>query len=47
VILVALDDDHVARVTKSVKAWCEEAAKHPGWKKPSIRVFTWPCSQIV
>jgi hypothetical protein len=47
VILVALDDDHITRVTKVVKAWCEEAAKHPGWQKPSIRVFAWPCLQIV
>jgi nitrogen regulatory protein PII len=47
VILVALDDDHVVRVAKAVTAWCEEAEKHPGWQKPSLRVFTWPCSQIV
>jgi hypothetical protein len=47
VILVSLDDDHKARVATAITAWCEEAAKHPGWQKPSIRVFNWSCSQIV
>lgn len=46
-ILVSLDDDHVTRVTNSLVAWCEEAAKHPGWKKPALRVFAWPCAQII
>jgi nitrogen regulatory protein PII len=47
VILVALDDEHTVRVSTAVKEWCEEAAKHPGWQKPSLRVFTWPCAQII
>jgi len=47
VILVALDDEHRMCVTKAVTGWCEESAKHPGWKKPSIRMFTWPCTQII
>jgi hypothetical protein len=47
VILAALDDEHVAHVTKLVKAWCEESAQHPGWQKPSLRVFSWPCAQVV
>ncbi len=47
VILVALDDPALARVTKGVKAWHRQNADHPGRQKPSIRVFTWPCSQIV
>ncbi len=47
VILVALDSDHSARVSSAVKAWYEEAARHPGWQKPSIRVFSWPCQQVV
>jgi hypothetical protein len=34
------------RVAGAVKGWCEEHAQHPGWEKPSIRVFSWPCSQI-
>jgi nitrogen regulatory protein PII len=47
VILVSLHDEHVARVTKSVKAWCEEAAKYLGWQKPSLRIFSWPRIQVV
>jgi hypothetical protein len=47
VILVSLDDDHQARVAAAVRGWCEESAKHPGWQKPAIRVFAWPCTQIV
>ncbi|HLZ32559.1 MAG TPA: hypothetical protein VKP13_00985 [Nitrospira sp.] len=47
VILVALDDDPIVRVAKAITAWCDEAVKHPGWQKPSVRVFAWPCSQIV
>ncbi len=47
VILVTLDDDRVTRVTAAVTEWCDEAAKHPGWQKPSIRVFVWPCTQII
>ena len=47
VILVSLDDEHAGRVSNAVKAWCDEAKKHPGWQKPSLRVFTWPCAQII
>lgn len=47
VILVALDDDHLSRVSSAVRAWCEDAARHPGWQKPSIRLFMWQCQQIV
>ena len=47
VILVALDPDHAGRVTKAVKNWYGEAAKHPGWEKPALRVFSWPAEQIV
>jgi hypothetical protein len=47
VILVAVDADHVERVTKAVKVWYGEAAKHPGWEKPALRVFSWPTEQIV
>ena len=47
VILVALDPEHLGRVTKAVKLWYEEAAKHPGWEKPALRVFSWPAEQIV
>lgn len=47
VILVALDDAARDRVTTAVRAWYQENAQHPGWQKPSIRVFSWPCGQIV
>jgi hypothetical protein len=47
VVFVALDNDHVARVTKAVQEWCVQGAGRPGWQKPSLRVFVWPCSQIV
>lgn len=47
VVLAALDDEHQARVVAAVRGWCEESAKHTGWKEPSIRVFAWPCAQIV
>ena len=47
VILVALDPDHAGRVGKAVKLWYEEAAKHRGWEKPALRVFSWPAEQIV
>jgi hypothetical protein len=47
VILVALDPDHVARVSSAVKSWYSEAAKHPGWEKPALRLFTWQTEQIV
>lgn len=46
-LFAALDDVHAARVVAAVKAWCEETQQHPGWQKPSIRVFTWACTQIV
>jgi hypothetical protein len=46
VILAALDNDHQARVATAVIAWCTESENRPGWQKPSIRVFAWPCSQI-
>jgi len=47
VIPVALDPDHVGRVTRAVKLWYGEVANHPGWEKPALRVFSWPAQQIV
>ncbi len=47
VILVTLDEVPLARVTKAVTDWYQESAHHPGWEKPSIRAFSWPCNQIV
>ena len=47
VILVALDPEHVGRVDRAVKQWYGEAAKHPGWEKPALRMFSWAAEQIV
>lgn len=47
VILVSLDESSLACVAKAMKSWCEPPADHPVWQKPAIRVFSWPCSQIV
>jgi hypothetical protein len=47
VILVALDAEHVERVSRAVRLWYDEAAKHPGWEKPALRVFSWKTDQIV
>src|ERR671911_1797389 len=42
VIFVDLDPDHAARVPTAVKDWYAQAANHPGWEKPALRVFSWP-----
>lgn len=47
VILVALDDTSLARVTQAVKAWCQKPADNPAWQKPSVRLFSWTCDQVV
>jgi hypothetical protein len=45
VILVSLEPVQRDKVASAVKAWCAEA-KHSGWVKPAIRVFSWPCTQL-
>jgi hypothetical protein len=47
VIIVGLDCDHAGRVTRAVTSWHGETAKHPGWEKPAIRLFSWPAEQIL
>lgn len=47
VILVTLNDTALASLTQAAKAWCQPSADNPAWQKPSIRIFSWPCSQIV
>ena len=47
VIMVALMDDHADRVGKEVKAFAEQGAKNKSRPKPPIRVFVWPCAQMV
>jgi len=45
VILVSLEPAQRDKVASAVMAWCAEA-KHSGWVKPAIRVFSWPCTQL-
>lgn len=47
VILVAADDAHTERVEHALKAWCDEVKQRPGGHKPSLRLFTWPCRQLI
>ena len=46
VILVSLESVQRDKVASAVKAWCAEA-KDSGWVKPTIRVFSWPCTQLI
>jgi len=46
VILVSLESDQRDKVSGTIKAWCAEA-QHSGWVKPAIRVFSWPCTQLI
>jgi hypothetical protein len=46
VILVSLETVQREKVADAVKAWCAEA-KRSGWVKPAVRVFCWPCTQLV
>ena len=46
VILVSLESAQRDKVADAVKAWCAEA-KLAGWVKPAIRIFSWPCTQLI
>jgi hypothetical protein len=46
VILASLEPAQRDKVADAIKAWCTEA-KHAGWVKPTIRVFSWPCTQLI
>jgi hypothetical protein len=46
VILVSLEPAQRDKVAKAVKDWCVEA-QHAGWVKPAIRLFSWPCTQLI
>lgn len=46
VILVSLEQAQQVKVADAIKAWIVEA-QHAGWDKPAIRVFSWPCTQLV
>jgi hypothetical protein len=46
VILVSLESAQRDKVAEAVKAWCTEAQRS-GWVKPVVRVFCWPCTQLI
>jgi len=46
VIVVSLEPVKRDKVADAVKAWCAEA-QHSGWIKPAIRIFAWPCTQLI
>jgi len=46
VILVSLESAQRDKIGNAVKAWCAEA-QHSGWNKPVIRMFFWPCTQLI
>jgi len=46
VIMVSLEPVQRDKVAEAVKDWCAEA-QHSGWVKPAIRIFSWPCTQLI
>jgi nitrogen regulatory protein PII len=46
VILTSLDPVQRDKVADSVKIWIAEA-QQAGWVKPAIRIFSWPCTQLI
>jgi hypothetical protein len=46
VILVSLEPVQRDKVAGAVKDWRAEA-QHSGWVKPTIRIFSWPCTQLI
>ena len=46
VILASLEPIQRDKVGDAVKAWCAEA-QQAGWIKPTIHVFSWPCTQLM
>lgn len=46
VILISLEPVQRDKVADGVKAWCAEA-KLSGWDKPTIHIFSWPCTQLI
>jgi hypothetical protein len=47
VVMVALTDDQAERVSKAVNAYVEQTGRRKERAKPPIRVFAWPCAQMV
>ena len=46
VMMISLESAQRDKVADAVKAWCAEA-QQAGWVKPAIRVFCWPCAQLI
>ena len=46
VILASLEPDQRDKVAGAITAWRAEA-QEAGWVKPTIRVFSWPCTQLI
>jgi hypothetical protein len=46
VILASLEPAQRDKVADAIKAWRAEAER-AGWVKPTIRVFCWPCTQLI
>jgi len=46
VIFASLEPVQRDKVTDAVKSWCAEA-QQSGWDKPPIRIFCWPCTQLI
>ena len=46
VILVSLESTQRDKVLDAVNAWCAEAQRS-GWIKPAVRIFCWPCTQLI
>ena len=46
VILVSLEPAQRDKVAGAITAWRTEA-QQAGWVKPTIRVFSWPCTQLI
>ncbi|HKO30718.1 MAG TPA: hypothetical protein VJU54_06245 [Nitrospiraceae bacterium] len=46
VILASLEPAQRDKVAGAVTDWCAQA-KQAGWVKPVIRVFSWPCTQLI
>ena len=46
VLLVSLEPVQRDKIAHAVMAWCAET-QQAGWVKPAIRVFSWPCTQLI
>jgi hypothetical protein len=47
VLLVAVEETVLKQVEQAVKAWVDQVLRLPSGEKPSIRLFSWPCRQLL